>query len=134
MSIEQSAVRSEPTSEQLAWRELVASLKESIKSDARSLRLLKTDIRQLQRASSSNAAAVAQSRLSLERRQARARLLIYGFLRGHTWERMEPNHRLDGSLWSAIVYVWKTEAARFGCAFPEALKVELPGNYRMALP
>lgn len=96
----------EPTPEQLAYRALVASFKTEIKDNALSLRAEKKAIRDTQREYGPGAAASAQSRLSTHRLETRARLLIYGFLRGRTLEQMEPKRTKNSRLRYYVGQVW----------------------------
>lgn len=73
------------TPEQDAQRLLCASLKVAVKADYPALRK--------HRETTGKARDAAwQFTLHQMKQQARARLLIYGFVRGHKWERMEKNH------------------------------------------
>jgi hypothetical protein len=73
-------------------RVLVARLKEQIKEDRRSIRAEKAEIRSLQHSYGPGGAASLQSRIVNHRLEARARLLIYGVLRGRSWDRIEQRH------------------------------------------
>lgn len=76
--------------EKYPYKHLIRALKAQVKADAADIRGRKTATREAQR--SFQNFAVAQSSLSYARSLSRARQLVYGLLRGITWERMEPNH------------------------------------------
>lgn len=80
----------EPTPEQVAYRSLLASIKQDIKNSMVSLRAEKREISATQKAYGPGSAAGFQSQLARHRNEARARHLIYGALRGRTWDQMEP--------------------------------------------
>lgn len=86
MFIQESAVLRPET---IAIREL----KRRIKDDAVNIRTHKKELRLTQRQNPNDwHTAVDQSNLMRERSLARARLLIYGVLRGKTWDQMEQKH------------------------------------------
>lgn len=77
------------TETQSAYRTLVASLKLAVKGDAESIRAKRRLIRDAQAKHGSGAAATSQGELHVWRGNARANLLVYGFVRGRPWERTE---------------------------------------------
>lgn len=106
------------TPEQIAHRNLLALIKQDIKADAVAIRTEKRECRSL---GNTDAAAVAQSNLSRHRGEIRARLLVYGTLRGRSWERMEPKHAdKNGRLSYWIAQAWTQYQA--GVPMPDALK------------
>ena len=115
---------------------LVAMLKQMVKDDAGSLRAEKRAVRDLQRRLAADAAA-AQHRLAVHRLDARARLLVYGLVRGRAWECIEANHGpLTYQLVRAIERAWKLSqevtAARNGglVPMPAAVEALLPAAWR----
>jgi hypothetical protein len=81
-------------------------LKLAIKADAAWIRSEKPVVRALQRSTADDAPA-RQSALDKARFVARARLVVYGLLRGRTWAQIESNHP-DGDprLAYALARVW----------------------------
>ncbi|HET7641726.1 MAG TPA: hypothetical protein VFK47_23645, partial [Ktedonobacteraceae bacterium] len=77
-----------------SFRLLIASLKTQIKQDAVDIRAQKHEIRERQHVLGSGAASMEQYHLVTLRLNARARLLIYGTLRGKTWDQMENKHTM----------------------------------------
>lgn len=107
MTTQEQITRPEPTPEQLAYRALIASFKAAIKNDAVSLHREKRMVRDEQRTIGGDYSALAQSNLHTHRLQARARLLIYGMLRGKTWNQIEPKHaEKNGNLQYWITKIW----------------------------
>jgi hypothetical protein len=120
--------------ERIATRHLVVALKQLVKADAATVRSAKRAVRELQRAGAS-ASPPAQAGLSALRRDARARLLVYGFVRGRTWAAMEPQHpEGDARLAPHLLRIWQgavEAAARVTGTLPplpEPLRAHLPGG------
>jgi hypothetical protein len=118
---------------------LIATLKQAVKDDATRLRAEKRAVRAQQRALAAEAPA-AQRQLAQHRLEARARLLIYGLLRGRAWEVIEPNHaEPTWSLAWAIKRVWQAaqEAEAAGpsapAPLPERVVAALPAIWRRSL-
>lgn len=110
---------------------LIHSLKASIKEDARSIRVEKDVIRSAQKSYGSGAAASNQSRLAYHRLEARARLLIYGLIRGRTLEQIESKHTMTPLLKYAIQRIW-TEAQK-QTEQQTGVKVPMPESVMNAL-
>ena len=120
--VTQATTRPEPSPEQIAYRKLLALLKEQIKDDATSLRAEKCAVRDFQREFGSGSAATLQSQLHHHRLEARARLLIYGLLRGRTWDQIEPKHaEVNPLLRYWITQVW-ARSSTFGVPMPAHLE------------
>jgi hypothetical protein len=118
----QQTTRPELSPEQIATRQLIIDFKQAIKADAISLRAEKREVREFQREHGSGSAAGDQSRLVVHKLEARARLLIYGTLRGRTWDRMEPKHaETNYGLAYSIIRVWKD--AKSAVPMPDQLTV-----------
>ncbi len=113
---------SEPIPEQIAERNLIRSFKTAIKEDAVNLRIEKYAIKLRQRENGSGSEASAQSRLSTHKLEARSRLLIYGTLRGKTWEQMENKRGENGRLSYYVMRAWIGIAGK-AVPMPESLKV-----------
>lgn len=92
MTIEHTATCPELSPEQIAYRELIATFKQDIKTDMLSIRAEKREINEIQKAFGPGSASGYQSNLSTHRVKARARHLTYGMLRGRTWGQIEPKH------------------------------------------
>lgn len=124
VAIQEHIVRPEPTPEQLAYRALIAKYKQQIKDDIGSIRAEKRELRALASLTHNDEdSARNQSRLSTHRRQARARHLIYGTLRGRSRDQMEPKHAEHTSnLRYWITKIWNEHADPL-VPMPEALKV-----------
>lgn len=100
-----------------AYRAILAALKESIKGDAVAIRADKQALKEM---GSHPSAAVCQGNLSARRVQARAALLVYGSLRGRSWDRMEPKRKpIDSRITYWIAQTWKQY--RNGIPMPESL-------------
>ena len=112
----------EPTAEQIALRDLIRLLKQTIKDDAVSIRAEKRKLSALASLTQNgNDSAVLQSRLHTQRLQARARLLIYGTLRGKTRSQMEQKHaEKTYNLRYHIAQIWNTLGTTV--VMPEVLK------------
>lgn len=93
----------EPT-RRTPYQLFVAELKAQIKEDAVKIPAQKKVIRDLQRTGD---AASSQSHLASMRTEARARLLIYGLMRGRTWDQIEPKHEMTSNLRFAIKRIFK---------------------------
>ena len=115
------SIQVEPTAEQVAYRALVAHYKQNIKDASVAIRVTKREISDTQKANGSGSAASMQSRLTSDRVQQRARLLIYGALRGRTWDQIENKHaEINPRLKYWITKVWNDTPAPV--PMPEWLK------------
>lgn len=104
-------------------RATLAILKQGIKNDVEGIRTAKRFVREYQKAGDLDAAAANQSALAKQRREARAWLIVYGLLRGRTWEQMERNHpEGDDSLKHTITQTWIYSLGGSKLETPEALK------------
>jgi hypothetical protein len=110
----------------------VLTFKQHVKVDAAIIRSAKAAVRQLQRAGAAEAPA-AQAGLSALRREARARLVVYGLVRGRAWAAMGPQRPTGDSLLAPLLLrIWRdaeAAAARVTGALPllpEALRAHLP--------
>ena len=118
--------------ERIATRHLLVILKHAVKADAATIRSARLAVRELQRGGAPEAHP-AQAGLSTLRRAARARLLVYGFVRGRAWATMEPHHSEgDAHLAYHLLRAWRSaeEAARRATgavpSLPELLRAHLP--------
>lgn len=82
----------ELTPEQQLQRTVIRKLKEDIKEAVQPLREQKRYVSSFQKIHGPGSCAVDQSNLARNRRIARARYLVYGLIRGRTWDQIEPNH------------------------------------------
>lgn len=106
-------------------RAAILSLKETIKGDAEAIRRDKRQVRELQRSGAD--ASGNQSSLAALRMRARARLLIYGTLRGRTWDRIESRHGpMYGALAATIKYIYTRDIL-------PVLKVPMPAELEACL-
>jgi hypothetical protein len=126
--------RPEVDAERIASRHLILLLKQLVKADAVTIRSAKRAVRELQRAGLA-AARPAQAGLAALRRDARVRLLVYGFARGRTWEQMEVIHASgDRALAPHLLGAWRAaeqSAARVTGTLPplpETLCAHVPGG------
>lgn len=110
---------------------LKAALKQQIKQDAVDIRARKQHIRMVQK--SYGDASSDQSRLVYVRSEARARLLIYGLLRGKTWDQMEQKHEMTTALKYSLQRVFKAcqdlvkQQTGETLSLPEAVQLMLNG-------
>lgn len=79
------------TPQEEAHRLACVQLKAAVKADRPRLRQVSLDVRAAQHNRDAQAPA-KQSEYHTEKQKARARLLVYGFIRGKNWERMESNY------------------------------------------
>jgi len=87
---------------------MIRELKRRIKDDVFSIRAHKVALRTLQHDPTDWHVGVAQSDLVRERGKARAKLLIYGVLRGKTWDQMEANHPWSSLLRIYLLAEWRS--------------------------
>jgi hypothetical protein len=127
-----AAAQHAPSSELIAARHLLVVLKQLVRADAAIVRSAKRAVRDLQRADTPMAPS-AQAGLAALRRDARTRLLVYGFARGHSWVATEPHHAEgDARLAHHLLRVWReteqTVAQVTGTQppLPAALRAHLP--------
>ena len=127
-----NTTRSKLSPERIATRHLVVALKQLVKADAATVRSAKRAVRLLQQAGAREAHP-AQAGLSALRREARARLLVYGLVRGRAWAAMEPHYpEGDAGLAPHLLRIWRgaeEAAARVTGALPplpESLRAHLP--------
>lgn len=102
------------TDEQISYRGVIGSFKQQVKDDAALIRASKQKINQGQKKNGSGSESAEQWSLVRTRRDARARLLIYGALRGVSWDRIEINHGEPVlQVAHAIVRIWNASKAPF---------------------
>jgi hypothetical protein len=114
------------------YRALATALKFQCRTDADDVRLAK----RRRREASGSAFDVAQSELAQLRRAARARQLIYGFLRGRQWVDMERNHpEGDRAIARRLAEEWLAVRAVFAARFPHRSGLAAPEPMRhLAVP
>ena len=124
--------RPDLNAERIATRHLIVTLKQLVKADAATVRSAKRAVRDLQRAGAPEARP-AQAGLSALRRDVRARLLVYGFVRGRPWASMEARYpQGDAGLAPHLLRTWRAAeeaAARVTGALPplpDLLRAHLP--------
>jgi hypothetical protein len=126
------AAQNVTSSELVAARHLLIVLKQLVRADAAIVRSAKSAVRDLQRAGAPMAPS-AQAGLAALRRDARSRLLVYGFARGRSWAATEPHHAEgDARLAHHLLRIWReteqTVAHVTGTQppLPAALRAHLP--------
>lgn len=103
-------------------RDLLASFKTSIKQAAIQQRADKLSLRD---STDADDRSRWQSNIASTRLRSRARLLVYGFLRGRSWDRTESNHPIpltvSSQLTFALTTVWREMAIGTGVEPPQEL-------------
>jgi hypothetical protein len=113
-----------------AYRAMALALKCQCRADGENIRLAK----QRRRQASGRDFDVAQSELARLRRVARARPLIYGFVRGRQWVQMEANHAGgDRSIERPLRDEWLAILATFVARFPLWRGLAAPGPVQALL-